>query len=82
MELSPALIKKASGQYDLELVKRLVLANARLGRLAHLEKCLHLHTLVVALGQLYGVSLGPVSQGCVFRRHDLSHSSQNGYGRC
>ena len=43
MEISDSLIKSASGEYDVEVVRRLTIDGAKIGKIACLERC---HRLV------------------------------------
>lgn len=50
--LSAEVIKKESGQYDLELVQRLRVVGASLRSVANLEGCVRLHTLDLSRNRL------------------------------
>ena len=54
-DLTVAAIKKASGQYDLELVRRLHVPNARLVKVANLEFCVNLTALSLCGNRIVNV---------------------------
>ncbi|KAH8090214.1 hypothetical protein JL720_6526 [Aureococcus anophagefferens] len=54
-ELTVAAIKKHSGQYDLELVRRLAVSNARLAKIANVEHCVNLVALNLSGNKIINV---------------------------
>ena len=54
-ELTVAAIKKHSGQYDLELVRRLAVSNARLAKIANVEHCVNLIALNLSGNKIINV---------------------------
>ena len=72
-DLTVALIKNQSGQYDLELVRRLVVSNMRVGKITNLDRCVNLTTLNLSSNRIMNID---GLDNCVkLTRLDLSKNS-------
>ena len=62
-DLTVALIKNQSGQYDLELVRRLVVSNMRVGKITNLDRCVNLTTLNLSSNRIMDSATTGTSDG-------------------